>query len=98
VNQKELQQCAQRDATGAYESDVSRFQQLAAKVAEIVSDSGGSILLAHGKQMARAYILVHGWTNSLTQSLEYGRQLLDLGHNVFCPAHARTMQKPRSSF
>ena len=85
MNQKIPQQCAQREVAGAFESAVILFQQLAAAEADIVSDTGGSILLTHGKRTARAYILIHGTTNSPTQLLEYGRHFLDLGHNVFIP-------------
>ena len=83
--QKDPQQSAQIDAPGAYESAVSRFQQLAEAEAEIVSETGGSFLLAHGTRSARASILVHGTTNSPTQLLEYGRHLFDRGHNVLIP-------------
>jgi carboxylesterase len=85
MNQKDAQQRAQRDTVDLYESAVFRFQQLAAEEAEIVSDTGSSILLTHGKRTARAYILVHGTTNSPTQLLEYGRYFLNLGHNVYIP-------------
>jgi pimeloyl-ACP methyl ester carboxylesterase len=85
VIQEDPQQSTQIDSAGAYESAVSRFQQLAEVEAEIVSETGGSFLLAHGNRSARAYVLMHGTTNSPTQLLEYGRHLHDRGHNVLIP-------------
>jgi pimeloyl-ACP methyl ester carboxylesterase len=85
MNQKDAKQCAQGVTAVKYETAVFRFQQLAAEEAEIVSETGGSILLTHGKRTSRAYILVHGTTNSPTQLLEYGRHFLNLGHNVYIP-------------
>ena len=68
-----------------YQETIERFARLARQEAEIVHEAGASRLLAHGARTARAYVLLHGTTNSPAQWLEFASLLFDLGHNVYLP-------------
>ena len=70
------------DPAASYEEAVARFEQ--AKQAEqgLVNEVSGSHLLVHGDRTPRAYVLVHGTTNSPLQWLELGETLHEQGHNV----------------
>ena len=69
----------------AYEEAVSDFGRLAEDEAPVVSDLGRSRLMHHGRRTARAYLLLHGTTNSPAQLLAFGGRLHALGHNVLIP-------------
>lgn len=82
MNTKDSQQ---QSPIAGYETAVSRFNHLAQEEAGRVHDAGASHLLVHGARTPRAFVLLHGTTNSPTQWLEFGRMLFDLRHNVFIP-------------
>ncbi len=85
IDQNDPPQSTQGDRSIPFAAAVAHFQQLAGAEADIVSAAGGSLLLAHGESTARAYVLLHGTTNSPAQLQAYGRYLFDRGHNVFIP-------------
>jgi len=80
-----MQDPQQQSPAASYQKAVSNFLRLAQEEAEIVHEAGASHLLQHGARTPRAYVLLHGTTNSPTQWLEFGRMLFDLGHNVLIP-------------
>jgi pimeloyl-ACP methyl ester carboxylesterase len=73
---------SQPDPAGSYEEAVARFEQAQQAEQGIVNEASGSHLLVHGETTPRAYILVHGTTNSPLQWLELGETLHERGHNV----------------
>ncbi|MFN2124189.1 MAG: alpha/beta hydrolase [Candidatus Promineifilaceae bacterium] len=75
----------QQDQSAGYDSAVERFNKMSLEEAGIVHESGASILLGHGRRTSRAFVLLHGTTNSPFQWLEFARILFELGHNVFVP-------------
>ncbi len=70
------------DPAGSFDEAVARFQQAQQAEQGIVNEASGSHLLVHGDTTPRAYVLVHGTTNSPLQWLELGETLHALGHNV----------------
>jgi carboxylesterase len=74
-----------QNLTAGYHTAVSRFDLISKQEAGIVHEAGQSLLMAHGARTPRAYVLLHGTTNSPANWLEFGRLLFDLGHNVFVP-------------
>lgn len=70
------------DPTVTYEEAVARFQQVEKSEQGIVNYLGHSRLLVHGDRTPRAYVLVHGTTNSPEQWGELGETLHARGHNV----------------
>ncbi|MEZ4515775.1 MAG: alpha/beta fold hydrolase, partial [Chloroflexota bacterium] len=66
----------------SYDQAVARYQEIEQEESGIVGDVSGSHLLTHGERTPRAYVLVHGVTNSPLQWLELGQTLYDNGHNV----------------
>jgi pimeloyl-ACP methyl ester carboxylesterase len=71
--------------TDRYEIAVARFAEKSKEEAGLVHESGASRLLTHGRRTPRAYVLLHGTTNSPFQWLEFATILFELGHNVFVP-------------
>ena len=70
------------DPAASYEEAVARFQQAQQAEQGLVNEVSGSHLLVHGDRTPRAYVLVHGTTNSPLQWLELGQALHERGHNV----------------
>ena len=70
------------DPAGSYEEAVARFEEVEQAEQGIVNDASGSHLLVHGERTPRAYVLVHGTTNSPLQWMELGETLHQFGHNV----------------
>ena len=70
------------DPAPSYEEAVARLQQTQQAEQGIVNDLGHSRLLDHGSRTPRAYVLVHGTTNSPEQWQELGETLHAQGHNV----------------
>lgn len=66
----------------SYEQAIDRFEAIEQEEQGIVNDLTGSRLLEHGRATQRAYVLVHGITNSPDQWVELGQTLYDKGHNV----------------
>jgi pimeloyl-ACP methyl ester carboxylesterase len=75
----------QQKQTVDYEMAIRHFARISQAEAGIVHEAGASLLLAHGRKTSRAYVLLHGTTNSPFQWLEFARIVFDLGHNVFVP-------------
>lgn len=73
---------SQPDPAVTYDEAVARFELVAAAEEGIVNDLGHSRLLVHGERTPRAYVMVHGITNSPEQWLELGQTLYDQGHNI----------------
>ncbi len=67
---------------GNYDEAVQRFEAIQQEEAPIVNDAGNSLLMTHGEQTEKAYVLIHGTTNSPRQFEELGETLHDRGHNV----------------
>ncbi len=80
LGQEDLQ--ARPQPVVEYDTAVNRFRQIRVAERAYVDQASASLLLTHGFKTARAYILVHGITNSPLQWQELGRILFDLGHNV----------------
>lgn len=70
------------DPASSYEDAVAHFEEVRSAEQAIVNEASGSILLVHGGRTPRAYVLVHGTTNSPLQWKELGETLHALGHNV----------------
>ncbi len=70
------------DPTASYAEAVARYAEIEQAEGDIVNSVSGSHLLVHDDATPRAYVLVHGVTNSPLQWLELGEMLYDRGHNV----------------
>lgn len=66
----------------AYGEALVRFEQIVSRESAMVNELGHSRLLTHGNRTPRAYVLVHGTTNSPEQWQELGEMLYERGHNV----------------
>jgi hypothetical protein len=69
---------SQPGPAGSYEEAISRFQEVEQAEQGIANDLGHSRLLAHGDKTPRAYVMVHGTTNSPEQWQELGETLEQL--------------------
>lgn len=67
---------------GNYAEAVQRFEAIQQEEAPIVNDASGSLLMAHGDKSEKAYVLIHGTTNSPRQWEELGNSLYERGYNV----------------
>ena len=71
------------DPAADYDEAVQRFDAIsAAEEGILMSPKSASVLLTHGEKTDKVYVLVHGWTNSPFQWLDFGQMLYDKGHNV----------------
>jgi esterase/lipase len=68
-----------------YEDAVARVARRQAADDSVVAQGGRSVLLTHGRRTPRAYILLHGFTNSPSQFLDVGERLFATGDNVYMP-------------
>jgi esterase/lipase len=68
-----------------YEDAVARVARRQAADDSVVAPGGRSVLLTHGQRTPRAYVLLHGFTNSPSQFLEVGERLFATGDNVYIP-------------
>ncbi len=68
-----------------YADAQSRFAAIAAAEEPVCNPAIRSLLLTHGRRTPRAYIFVHGITNSPRQFEELGGLLHARGHNVLIP-------------
>lgn len=76
---------AQPDPCPDYEAAADRFAAIAAAEAAACFPKGRSLLLDHGHRTPRAYVLIHGMTNSPHQFEAFGRLLHERGSNVLIP-------------
>lgn len=81
-----------------YDEAAHRFAAIEAAEAPLVNPALHSILMSHGRRTPRAYVFVHGITNSPRQFEELGRLLHARGHNVLIlllPRHGRRSMRLR---
>ncbi len=82
------------DPVADYDEAVARFETaVSAEEGILMSPKAGSVLMTHGEKTDKAYVLVHGWTNSPYQWLDFAQLLYDRGHNVLImrmPYHGLT--------
>lgn len=76
-----------------YEEAMRRVAAIAAAEDEVCNPRIRSLLLTHGAPTARAYLFIHGTTNSPVQFEELGRLLHARGHNVYIPLMPRHGRK-----
>jgi len=72
-----------------YAAATRRFAAIEAAEAPVCNPAIRSLLLTHGRPTRRAYVFVHGTTNSPRQFEELGRLLHARGHNVYIPLMPR---------
>ena len=70
------------EPASSYTESLQRFDEMQAEERGITNELTRSKLLTHGDKTDRAYVLVHGTTNSPHQFQELGEILHDRGHNV----------------
>jgi len=71
------------DPVADYDEAVQRFGSVVdAEAGILMSDKAASLLLTHGEKTDKVYVLIHGWTNSPHQWLDFGQLLFDRGNNV----------------
>ena len=72
-----------------YADAMARFEAIAAAEARVCNPAIHSLLLTHGEPTRRAYVFIHGTTNSPRQFEELGRLLHARGHTVYIPLMPR---------
>lgn len=71
------------DPVADYEEAVQRFETaVSAEEGILMSPKSASVLMTHGEKTDKVYVLVHGWTNSPFQWVDFGQMLYDQGYNV----------------
>lgn len=71
------------DPVAGYDEAVARFETaVSAEQNILMSPKSGSVLLTHGQPTDKVYVLIHGWTNSPFQWVDFGQMLFDRGYNV----------------
>jgi pimeloyl-ACP methyl ester carboxylesterase len=66
-----------------YDAAVNRFEAYTAgEEGILMSPKSASILMSHGEKTDKVYVLIHGWTNSPFQWVDFGQLLYDQGYNV----------------
>ena len=68
-----------------YEEAIARVARRQAADDSVVAQGGRSVLLTHGQRTPRAYVLLHGFTNSPSQFVDLGDRLFATGDNVYIP-------------
>src|SRR5918999_5312062 len=68
-----------------YDDAAARVARRQAADDSVVAQGGRSILLTRGQRTPRAYVLLHGFTNSPSQFLGVGERLFATGDNVYIP-------------
>jgi esterase/lipase len=77
----------------SYEEAVERVGRRQAADDSVVAHGGRSILMTHGGRAPRAFVLLHGFTNSPTQFEELGGRLFAAGDNVYIPRLPRHAER-----
>ncbi len=71
------------DPVADYDEAIQRFETaVAAEDGILMSPKSASVLMTHGEKTDKVYVLVHGWTNSPFQWVDFGQLLYDQGYNV----------------
>jgi carboxylesterase len=73
---------SEQDPASTYDEAVARLERVQQDEEGKVNEAGGSLLLGHGRRTPRAYVMVHGTTNSPKQWAELGETLYAQGDNV----------------
>lgn len=85
---------ASPDPVADYDEAIQRFETaVAAEEGILMSPKSASVLMTHGEKTEKVYVLIHGWTNSPFQWVDFGQMLFDKGHNVLImriPYHGLT--------
>src|SRR5918992_3381886 len=68
-----------------YDDAIARAARRQAADDSVVARGGRSVLLTHGQRTPRAYVLLHGFTNSPSQFVDVGERLFATGDNVYVP-------------
>lgn len=77
---------ASPNPAATYEEAVSRIEQVRLEEDKLPLHEGGrTIVLSHGHQTERVFVLLHGFTNSPRQFRELGEKLFATGANVIIP-------------
>jgi esterase/lipase len=76
-----------------YDEAVARVARRQAADDSVVAPGGRSVLLTHGQRTPRAYVLLHGFTNSPSQFVDLGEQLFATGDNVYIPRLPRHAER-----
>lgn len=67
----------------SYDEAIARFETaVAAEQGILMSPKSASVLMTHGQPTEKVYVLIHGWTNSPFQWVDFGQMLYDRGYNV----------------
>jgi esterase/lipase len=80
----------------AYEDAIARVARRQAADDSVVAHGGRSVLLTHGQRTSRAYVLLHGFTNSPSQFVDVGERLFATGDNVYIPRLPRHAEREAS--
>jgi len=74
------------DPAHSYDETMERWARTQAREAELpLHDGGRTIVLTHGYQTERVFVLLHGLTNAPRQFRELGEELFATGANVVIP-------------
>lgn len=76
-----------------YADVVERVARRQAADDSVVAPGGRSILMTHGARTPRAFVLLHGFTNSPTQFEGLGERLSAAGDNVYIPRLPRHAER-----
>src|SRR5262245_59796268 len=77
--------CSAPDPATDYAAAEAKFAALHALDSDAVQDICRSTLLAHGRRMPHAYILLHGLSNCPRQYVQFAPLLFARGANVLVP-------------
>ncbi|MGA0848823.1 MAG: alpha/beta hydrolase, partial [Chthoniobacterales bacterium] len=77
---------SQPDPAASYDEAMARWAETQAREANLpLHDGGRSIVLTHGYETERVFVLLHGLTNAPRQFRELGEELFATGANVVIP-------------
>lgn len=77
---------ASPNPAATYEEAVARIEQIRREEDKLpLHEEGRTIILSHGHQTERVFVLLHGFTNSPRQFRELGEKLFATGANVIIP-------------
>ena len=71
--------------TMSYEEAMTEIRRGITETPASVREDSRDLVLEHGHPTKRAFVLLHGLSNSPVQFAELGRQLFERGENVFIP-------------
>ena len=71
--------------TGSYEDSMRCIEEQVQNDALEAAEYGRTIILTHGRQVERAAVLYHGYTNCPRQYEQLAQRLFEEGYNVYVP-------------